>query len=91
MKKTSEKEFEKHIKLMEHIYKEKYKNLCDLIKVKVLDRLIELINEKKGKAISKQQLIFIRKGIDNLRKKETQEEKKIILKIIRNIINRGEK
>jgi hypothetical protein len=88
-----DKEQKKSIEdLMYHNIKHNYKDLCDTIKVKILDKLIEIAAKKpEGReCITLIELEYIKRGIEELRKKEKDVEIHAIVSVIENLISRGD-
>jgi len=80
-------------KLMYHQLTENYKEVCDRIKVAILDKLIEIsLTKPKGhEYITFFELEAIKRGIDELRTKEQEAQTKAIVSVIDNLISRGDK
>lgn len=74
--------------LMYHMQKNNYKEMCDKIKVVILDKFIEIAKPQGGLTTSELQLI--RDGIDKLRKKDKEVETQAIVAVIDNLISRGD-
>lgn len=72
--------------------KNNYKDICDKIKVLILEKLIELsLKKPKGKEyITFYELEAIKRGIDNLRVKDREAETNAIATVIDNLISRGD-
>lgn len=75
--------------LMFHIQKNNYKEMCDQIKVSMLDKFIELAKSHGG-YLTHTDLENIRNGIEELRTKDKEAETKAIVAVIDNIIARGD-
>ena len=82
---------------MAHMLNSHYKELCDKIKVEILNSLIKLTEKRKatdGKQLpilTKYDLILIRDGIEELRTKEREIETNAIAQVITHLIERGNK
>lgn len=78
--------------LMYHMVKNNYKDICDKIKVLILEKLIELsLKKPKGKEyITFYELEAIKRGIDDLRVKDREAETNAIATVIDNLISRGD-
>jgi hypothetical protein len=78
--------------LMYHMVKNNYKEICDKIKVAILEKLIEIsLTKPKGKeCITFYELEAIKSGIDELRTKDREAETKAIVSVIDNLISRGD-
>jgi hypothetical protein len=74
--------------LMFHIQKNNYKEMCDKIKVAILDKFIELA--KTRGYLSIEELKLIRMGIDDARSKDKEAETQAIVSVIDNLIARGD-
>jgi hypothetical protein len=74
--------------LMYHIQNNHYKEMCDQIKIKILDKFIE-ISRPKG-YVTTAELTLIREGIDKLRSKDKEAETQAIVSVIDNLISRGD-
>jgi hypothetical protein len=77
--------------LMYHMLNENYKELCDKIKVAILDKLIDVsLTKPKGKeCITFFELEAIKRGIDELRTKEKEIQTKAIVEVIDHLLSRG--
>lgn len=78
--------------LMYHMLTENYKELCDKIKVAILDKLMELsLTKPKGQeCLTFFELEAIKRGIDELRVKEKEAQTRAIVEVIDNLIARGD-
>lgn len=78
--------------LMYHMVKNNYKEICDKIKVLILEKLIEFsLKKPKGKEyITFYELEAIKRGIDDLRVKDREAETNAIATVIDNLISRGD-
>lgn len=78
--------------LMYHMIKNNYKEICDKIKVLILEKLIEIsLKKPKGKEyITFYELEAIKRGIDDLRVKDREAETNAIVTVIDNLISRGD-
>lgn len=78
--------------LMFHMVKNNYKEMCDKIKVLILEKLIEVaLTKPKGKEyITIYELEAIKMGIDDLRLKDREAETNAIATVIDNLISRGD-
>jgi hypothetical protein len=78
--------------LMYHMVKNNYKEICDKIKVLILEKLIELsLKKPEGKEyITFYELEAIKRGIDDLRIKDREAETNAIATVIDNLISRGD-
>lgn len=74
--------------LMYHMMKNNYKELCDKLKVQILEKLMEIAKHRGGITFTELQLI--KTGIDGLRKKEREVETQAIVSVIDNLISRGD-
>lgn len=77
--------------LLNHMLNERMKDLCDKIKVQVLDSLIKLSEEKNNDlpVLTKYDLLLIRDGINELRNKEKEKELKVLASVIDDLVSRG--
>ena len=75
--------------LMFHMVQTNYKEMCDKIKVAILDKFIELA-ENSGGYLTHTDLKNIRNGIEDLRTKDKEVETKAIVMVIDHLIARGD-
>ena len=75
--------------LMFHIQKNNYKEMCDQIKIVMLDKFIELAKNHGG-FLNWKDFQNIRNGLDDLRTKDKEAETKAIVAVIDNLIARGD-
>lgn len=78
--------------LMYHMQMNNYKEMCDKIKVAILDKLIEIsLSKSKGNEyITFYELEAIKRGVDDLRAKDREAETQAIVSVIDNLISRGD-
>lgn len=77
--------------LMYYMENNHYKEMCDKIKVAILDSFIGLcLKKEKGvQYLTVFELSLIKKGIEDLRAKEKEAETQAIVDVIDNLISRG--
>lgn len=76
-------------KLLQYMIQKNAKELADSMKVKILDRLIELSETKNhGEMVLKVELEIIREGVEKARNKEKDKEIKALTSVIDNLIGR---
>lgn len=82
--------------LLTHMINEKYKLVCDRIKVEILNSLISIMDKREdseGKPlpiISKYDLILIRDGVEELLEKENKEQAEAMATVIGEIMRLSE-
>lgn len=80
--------------LLMHMLEENYKDLCDKLKVSILDSLIELSDKARPETpglLTKWDLILIKDGINELRSKEKEAELEAVASVIQHLVERGNK
>lgn len=77
--------------LMQYMLHKNYKELCDQIKIQILEKLIELSLKKPqgSECITFFELEAIKQGVDELRSKEKAKELKSLASVIDNLVSRG--
>lgn len=75
--------------LMYHIQQNNYKEMCDKIKIAILDKFI-LLADAHGGFLTAKDLRKIRSGIEELRQKDKEAETQAIVSVIDNLISRGD-
>lgn len=73
--------------ILRYMIEKKTKALSDKLKVMILDKLID-VSEKKNGAILKEELIFIKKGVEKARSKEKEKELNAIADVLNNLVGR---
>lgn len=86
---------EKMNQILTNLLTERYKLVCDKIKIEILNTLITLTEKRKATdgtnlpILTKYDLILIRNGIEELREKENKEQAEAMATVITALINRG--
>jgi hypothetical protein len=75
--------------LMYHMLQSNYKELCDRLKVELLDILIKHCHLNKMDGWTVKDLESLREGINKLRVKDKELETTAIVEVIDNLIKRG--
>ena len=86
---------EKMNHLLTNLLTERYKLVCDKIKIEILNTLIKLTEKRTATdgtnlpILTKYDLILIRDGIEELREKENKEQAEAMATVITALVNRG--
>ncbi len=76
-------------KILQHMVEKNAKALVDDMKVRILNKLIELSETKEhGEVVLKEELEIIRDGVEEARSKEKDKEIKAIVGVIDNLVGR---
>lgn len=78
----------KQHELMHILYEKHHKALVDKLKIHILDALIKLSDTMKRDYIFKEEIIFIREGVEKERNKEKEKELDSIKEVIESLMGR---
>jgi predicted Ser/Thr protein kinase len=96
MEKNLELSRDKMNDLLSNLITERYKMVCDKIKIEILNALIKLTDNRNATdgrpmpILTKYDLILIRDGIEELREKENKEQAEAMATVITALVNRGD-
>jgi hypothetical protein len=80
-------EKKKQTDILNYMLMKRGKDIADKLKVEILNKLIE-VSEKRDGILLKEELEFIRNGIEEQRNKEKEKELKSIANVINTLVGR---